>query len=258
MTHICASKTIIIGSDNGLSPGRRQAIIWTIYAAILLLGPLGINFSEFFIGIQTFSLKKMHLKMSATKWRPFCLGLNVLIYMVICYKRIQTNECILVTFLKKVMADGQYNLFSDYLCTMNSYLFHEISLQCQISHTNQFGMRSQQSKPPQNHAHIYGKVHVPLCKWTHKHEIQISFPASRLTNGEPLMQVELNRRPPVSCVTIADVTVKSMACDEHYDVIKWKHFPRYWPLVRGNHRSLVNSQHKGHSRGVFMFSLTCA
>ena len=145
-----------------------------------------------------------------------------------------------------------------YLCTMNSYLFQEISPQCQISHTNQFGMRSQQSKPSQNHAHIYGKVHVPLCKWTHKHEIQISFPASRLTNGEPLMQVELNQRPPVSCVTIADVMVKSMACDEHYDVIKWKHFPRYWPFVRRNHRSLVNSQHKGHSRGVFMFSLTCA
>ena len=41
-------------------------------------------------------------------------------------------------------------------------------------------------------------------------------------------------------------------------VIKWKHIPRYWPFVRGNHRSLVNSPHKGPWRGAFMFSLICA
>ena len=64
-------------SDNGLSPGRRQAIIWTS-AGILLIGPLGTNFSEIPIGIQTFSVKKIYLKMSSAKWRPFCLGLNVL------------------------------------------------------------------------------------------------------------------------------------------------------------------------------------
>ena len=43
----------------------------------------------------------------------------------------------------------------------------------------------------------------------------------------------------------------------HDDVIKWKHFPRYWPLVRGNHRSPMNSSHKGQWRGALMFSLTC-
>ena len=77
MTHICVVKLTIIGSDNGLSPGRRQAIIWT-NAGILLIGPLGTNFNEILIGIQTFSFKKMHLKMSSAKWRPFFLGLNVL------------------------------------------------------------------------------------------------------------------------------------------------------------------------------------
>ena len=41
-------KLIIIGSDNGLSPGRRQAIIWT-NAGILLIGPLGTNFIEILI-----------------------------------------------------------------------------------------------------------------------------------------------------------------------------------------------------------------
>ena len=41
------------------------------------------------------------------------------------------------------------------------------------------------------------------------------------------------------------------------DAIKWKHFPRYWPFVRGIHRSPVNSPHKGQWRGALMFSLIC-
>ena len=53
VTHICVGKTIIIGSDNGLSPGRRQAIIWT-NAGILLIGPLGTNLNEILIEIHTF------------------------------------------------------------------------------------------------------------------------------------------------------------------------------------------------------------
>ena len=43
----------------------------------------------------------------------------------------------------------------------------------------------------------------------------------------------------------------------HDDVIKWKHFLRYWPFVRGIHRSPVNSPHKGQWRGALMFSLIC-
>ena len=77
VTHICVSKLTIIGSDNGLSPDRRQAIIWT-NAGILSIGPLGTNFSEILIEILTFSFKKMSLKVSSAKRRPFCLGLNVL------------------------------------------------------------------------------------------------------------------------------------------------------------------------------------
>ena len=64
VTQICVSKQAIIGSDNGLSPGRRQAIIWT-NAGILLIGPLGTNFSEILIEIHTFSFKKIHPKMSS-------------------------------------------------------------------------------------------------------------------------------------------------------------------------------------------------
>ena len=77
MTHICVSKLTIIGSDNGLSTERCQAIIWT-NAGILLIWPLGTKFSEISIDINTFSLKKIHFKMSSGKCRPFCLGLNVL------------------------------------------------------------------------------------------------------------------------------------------------------------------------------------
>ena len=66
MTHICVSKLTIIDSDNGLSPGRRQAIIWT-NDGLLLIWPLGTNFSEILIEIHSFSFKKMHLKMSSEK-----------------------------------------------------------------------------------------------------------------------------------------------------------------------------------------------
>ena len=62
VTHICISKLTIIGADNGLSPGRRQAIIWT-NAEILLIGPLETNLNETSIEILTFSFKKIHLKM---------------------------------------------------------------------------------------------------------------------------------------------------------------------------------------------------
>ena len=77
MTHIYVSELTIIGSDNGLSPGRRQAIIWD-NAGLLLIEPLWTNVSEISIGIQTFSFMKIYLNMSSAKWRQFCLGLNVL------------------------------------------------------------------------------------------------------------------------------------------------------------------------------------
>ena len=77
VTHICVSKLTIIGSVNGLSPGRRQAIIWT-NAGIVLIGPLRINFNETSIEIHTFSFKKIHLKLSSGKMatilsRPQCV-----------------------------------------------------------------------------------------------------------------------------------------------------------------------------------------
>ena len=61
-------------------------------------------------------------------------------------------------------------------------------------------------------------------------------------------------------IRISDNTgrhVRSGTSTLHDDVIKWKHFPRYWPFVRGIHRSPVNSPHKGQWRGALMLSLIC-
>ena len=78
VTHTYVSKLTTIGSDNGLAPLRRQAIIWT-NAGILLMEPLETIFSEILIETLNFLFKKIHLKMSSGKCRPFCLGLNVLV-----------------------------------------------------------------------------------------------------------------------------------------------------------------------------------
>ena len=74
VTHIYVGNLTIIGPDNGLWPGRCQAIIWT-NAGMLLIGPWGTNFSEILIGIHTFSFKKINLKMSSASIssRPQCV-----------------------------------------------------------------------------------------------------------------------------------------------------------------------------------------
>ena len=64
MTYICVGNLTIIGSDDGMCPGRHQAIIWT-NAGILLIGPLGTNFVDILIEIHKFSFKKMHFKTSS-------------------------------------------------------------------------------------------------------------------------------------------------------------------------------------------------
>ena len=87
VTHIYVSKITIIGSDNGLSPGRRQAIIWT-NAGILLIG------------------KKIHLQMSSVKCLPFCLGLNVLI------RPLRTNFSAISTKIQMFSLNGNSNLIT--------------------------------------------------------------------------------------------------------------------------------------------------
>ena len=64
----------------------------------------------------------------------------------------------------------------------------------------------------------------------------------------------LNKR---RVLTISTPMPHWCSCHYHNDVIKWKHFPRYWTFVRGIHRSPVNSPHNGQWRGALMFSLIC-
>ena len=117
VTHICVSNLTIIGSDNGLSPDRPQTIIWT-NAGILLIVHLGTNFSEILIEIRIFSFTQMSLKVSSTKWRWFCLGLNVLTEPMLNYCVLYPNDIfqwdsieIRILSLKKCILKCSSNLF---------------------------------------------------------------------------------------------------------------------------------------------------
>ena len=82
VTHICVSKLTIIVSDNGLSPDRSQAIIWT-NAGILLIGPLGTNFSEILnrnsnIFIQENAFENVVCETAAILSWPQCVNSSIL------------------------------------------------------------------------------------------------------------------------------------------------------------------------------------
>ena len=84
VTHICVNKLAIIGSDNGLSPGWRQAIIWT-NTGILLIWTLGPNFSEISREIHAFSFKKMHFcEMASILSQPQCVNNKIQECLVGC------------------------------------------------------------------------------------------------------------------------------------------------------------------------------
>ena len=138
MTHICVSKLTSINSDNGLSPGRGQAIIWT-NAEYLLIRTCGTNFSEIISSIHKFSFKKMHLKMS-TKWRQHGFSLNVLsvrnMTLMIPYFKNQ----VMWEILNKIGTDSLETWFYDllfqwrhflwYCMAKKHYTFMEISFGC--------------------------------------------------------------------------------------------------------------------------------
>ena len=124
MTHIGVTKLTIIGSDNGLSPDRHQAIIW-INARILFIWPLGTNFSEILIEIHTFSFKKMHVKMSSGKWRPFCLGLNVLIKHPSVHSIITFHDRFCIIFLILCVSEVIKNIRITISTVLETWSSHE-------------------------------------------------------------------------------------------------------------------------------------
>ena len=97
--------------------------------------------------------------------------------------------------------------------------------------------------PHCSHSRAPGEQWARLCVFT----LQGCVQAARLCRGSP-----------VNIHSYKMWIISSQTICEHDDVIKWKHFPRSWPFVRGIHRSPVNSPHKGQWRGALMFSLICA
>ena len=79
MTHICVSYLTIIGSDNGLSPGRRQAIIWT-NAGILLIEPLATNLASILSRPQCVNSHAVHLVIPEHHEQFYYLHLSILLY----------------------------------------------------------------------------------------------------------------------------------------------------------------------------------
>ena len=117
------------------------------------------------------------------------------------------------------------------------------------------------------------KIVKPKCSWKSVCVIfywhQCSFYVSRwygLNQWEKrhAHNVKMRQMNPSQCAVLATFwycrkcRLRCQKLFNHDDVIKWKHFPRYWPFVRGIHRSPVNSPHKGQWRGALMFTLICA
>ena len=134
VTHICVWYLNTIGSGNCLSPERRQAIIWT-NVGILLIGPLGTNFNEILIEIQTFSLKKIRLKMSSAKC-SLRLGLSVLNNLWILYFGWQNSpediepsrDCVLHFIRRFIARSSGYSHQYIFLMAAIRVFLHEIKI----------------------------------------------------------------------------------------------------------------------------------
>ena len=77
VTYICVGNLTTIGSDKGLSPGQRQAITWT-NVGILLIGPPRNKLQWNVYRNSYIFTQENSFEIVVCKWRPFCLGLNVL------------------------------------------------------------------------------------------------------------------------------------------------------------------------------------
>ena len=129
VTHISISNLTIIGSDNGLVPDWRQAIIWT-NAGILLIRTLGTNFSEILGKIYAFSFKKMHSKMSSEKWWQICLGLNVLSPVALPYWDLNKVDKIMhfqMVYLRRKLYFIKIPLFIFDWVLVNYYHMHQVT-----------------------------------------------------------------------------------------------------------------------------------
>ena len=92
------------------------------------------------------------------------------------------------------------------------------------------------------------------------HNSQIDRRIEGAIRNKSMLSIKGQFLPPVNPFTPSEMLwdLEQLSLLVHDDVIKWKQFPRYWPFVRGIHRSPVNSPHKGQWRRPLMFSFICA
>ena len=167
VTHICVIKLTIIGSDNGLSPVRRQAIIWT-NAEIMLIGPLGTNFSEILIEIFTFSFKKMRLKMSSGKWRPSCLGLNVLkaLWQFQLHIHHSKYRCALLKGTREMPISRMSYNDMNYSLLANVWSFNPVGSHCLTNHPEEWTWNIETNKFPLTTLHLNSSPLSLLPFWS--------------------------------------------------------------------------------------------
>ena len=147
-----------------------QAIIWTI-AGILLIQTSGTNFSEILSKIQTFSIKKMHFKMSSAKWYPFCFSLNVLNPIYSAGEAFETDD--FDNFgnddngLKLIML----NFWP--LAGLGSNTFYQIQIQIQIHFFPEFQIQIQIQIHRQKSDQIQIQIQIQLIKYKYKYKYRM-------------------------------------------------------------------------------------
>ena len=99
-------------------------------------------------------------------------------------------------------------------------------------------------------------IYVRHCGYDHKNGVCFMHPEMRTINKMPSSVADRKQRTSFDSLCLYTRDQYGAAPQlSHDNVIKWKHFPRYWPFARGIHRSPVNSPHKGQWRGALVFSM---
>ena len=95
---------------------------------------------------------------------------------------------------------------------------------------------------------------ITLLHFSHYVPHLTSEPGSIPSGNVPCIARHMRMLHPLLMVNFIHIP-QDYCIGTHDDVIKWKHFPRYWPFVRVIHRPPVNSPHKDQWHGALMFSL---
>ena len=198
----------IIGADNGLSPVWCQTFSWTL-AGLYLTESVGTNFSEIWVRVHQFSYKTVHLKMTSEEWWLFSSYIK--------------PQCISVTVSGPSIQKPRRSRCARHFNTCNS----RIAAICVALFS--FASRTLYMKDlfvqPMclKNIKLYTRCDIwQAAKGIRYHKILV----------RPHVQVKISLM-----LYTPSLDLVGHSCLRHDDVIKWKHFPRNWPFVRGIHRS---------------------